>query len=86
MKIFVVVRYKDVEVLNTEGDIDCVTETEIIEAYGNKQDANFEAKWLNNQRSDEEDNILYDVIETELIWNAKIRSFSSRYWKMGWRS
>ena len=67
MKIFVVVRYKDIEVLNTEGDTDYVTETEIIEAYGTKQDANFEAKWLNDQRSDEEDNILYDVIETELI-------------------
>ena len=67
MKIFVVVRYKDVEVLNTEGDTDYVTETEIIEAYGTNQDANFEAKWLNNQRSDEEYNILYDVIETELI-------------------
>jgi len=67
MKIFVVVRYKDIEVLNTEGDTDYVTETEIIEAYGTKQDANFEAKWLNNQRSDEEYNILYDVIETELI-------------------
>ena len=66
MKIFIVVRYEDVEVLNTEGDTDYVTETEIIEAYGNKQDANFEAKCLNNQRSDLEDNILYDVIETEL--------------------
>ena len=67
MKIFVVVRYKDVEVLNTEGDTDYVTETEIIEAYSTKQDANFEAKWLNNQRSDEEDNILYDVIQLELV-------------------
>ena len=67
MKIFVVVRYKDIEVLNTDGDTDYVTETEIIEAYGTKQEAKFEAKWLNNQRSDEEYNILYDVIETELI-------------------
>ena len=67
MKIFVVVRYKDIEVLNTDGDTDYVTETEIIEAYGTKQGAKFEAKWLNNQRSDEEYNILYDVIETELI-------------------
>ena len=66
MKIFIVVKYKDIEVLNTEGDPDYVTETEIIEAYGTKQDANFEAKYLNNQHSDEEDNILYDVIETEL--------------------
>ena len=67
MKIFVVVRYKDVEVLNTEGDTDYVTETEIIEAYGTKQDAKFEAKYLSKQRSDEEYNIQYDVIETELI-------------------
>ena len=47
MKIFVIVRYKDIEVLNTEGDTDYVTETETIEAYGNKQDANFEARYLN---------------------------------------
>lgn len=67
MKIFIVVKYKDIEVLNTEGDPDYVTETEIIEAYGNKQDANFEANYLNQQRSDEEENILYDVIEKELI-------------------
>lgn len=67
MKIFIVVKYKDIEVLNTEGDTDYVTETEIIEAYGNKQDANFEANYLNQQRSTLEDNILYDVIETELI-------------------
>ena len=67
MKIFIVVKYKDFEFLNMYGDSEYVTETEIIEAYGTKQDANFEAKWLNDQRSDEEDNILYDVIETELI-------------------
>ena len=67
MKIFVVVRYKDIEVLNTDGDTDYVTETEIIEAYGTKQGAKFEAKYLGKQRSDLEDNIRYDVIETELI-------------------
>ena len=67
MKIYVVVKYKDVEFLNMCGDSEYVTETEIIEAYGSKQDANFEARWLNNQRSSEDDNILYDVIETELI-------------------
>lgn len=66
MKIFIVVKYEDIEVLNTEGDTEYVTETEIIEAYGNKQDANFEANHLNQQRSALEDNILYDVIETEL--------------------
>ena len=67
MKIFIVVKYTDVEFLNMCGDSEYVTETEIIEAYGSKQDANFEAKCLNNQRSSEEDNVLYDVIETELI-------------------
>lgn len=67
MKIFIVVKHKDTEVLNTEGDTDYVTQTEIIEAYANKQDANFESNYLNRQRSAEEDNILYDVIETELI-------------------
>lgn len=66
MKIFIVVKYKDVEVLNTEGDTDYVTETEIIEAYGTKQDANFECKYLNDKRTSDEENILYDVVETEL--------------------
>lgn len=67
MKIFIVVKYTDVEFLNMCGDSECVTETEILEAYGNKQDANFEAKYLNQKRSALEDNIIYDVIETELI-------------------
>ena len=66
MKIFVVVRYKDIEVLNTEGDTDYVTETEIIEAYSKEQDAIFERRYLNEKRSALGDNILYDVIETEL--------------------
>lgn len=66
MKIFIVVKYKDTELLNMYGDSEYITETEIIEAYGNKQDANFEANYLNQQRSALEDNILYDVIETEL--------------------
>lgn len=58
MKIFIVVKYTDVEVLNMYGDSECATETEIIEAYCYKQDANFETKCLNNQRSSEDDNIL----------------------------
>ena len=66
MKIFVVVRYKDIEVLNTEGDTEYVTETEMIEAYSTKQDANFERKYLNDRRTSKEDNILYDVVELEL--------------------
>ena len=66
MKIFIVVKYKDVEFLNMCGDSEYVTETEIIEAYGNKQDANFETKYLNDKRTSEEDNILYDVVELEL--------------------
>ena len=37
MKIFVVVKYKDIEVLNTEGDTEYVTETEMLEAYSTKQ-------------------------------------------------
>ena len=66
MKIFVVVRYKDIEVLNTEGDTEYVTETEMIEAYSTKQDANFECKYLNERRTSKEDNILYGVVELEL--------------------
>ena len=60
MKIFVVVRYKDIEVLNTEGDTDYVTETEIIEADGTKQEANFEASY-----PDEDED--YDIAISNLI-------------------
>ena len=66
MKIYVVVKYADVEVFGLCGDSEYVTETEILEAYGNKQDANFEARYLTRQRSSFGDNIRYDVIETEL--------------------
>ena len=66
MKIFIVVKHTDVEVLGMCGHSEYVTETEILEAYGNKQDANFEAGYLNRQRSSEVDNVVYDVIETEL--------------------
>mgnify|MGYP003443327753 CR=1 FL=1 len=65
MKIFIVVKRTDVEVLfGMCYDTDYVTETEILKAYGNKQDANFEARYLN--QANKQDNILYDVIETEL--------------------
>lgn len=72
MKIYVVVKHTDVKVFGMCGDTELVTEaelvteTEIHQAYGNKQDANFEARYLNRQLSSKEDNILYDVIETDL--------------------
>ncbi len=66
MKIYIVVKHTEVEVVRMCGDTEFVTETEILEAYGNKQDANFEARYLNRQRSSFGDNISYDVIETEL--------------------
>ena len=34
MKIYVVVKYTDVEVLNIFGDTEYITETELVEAYG----------------------------------------------------
>lgn len=66
MKIYVVVKHADVEVFGTCGDTEYVTETEMIEAYSTKQDANFEARYLNRQLSSKEDNIRYDVIELGL--------------------
>ena len=66
MKIFIVVKYADVEVFGLCGDSEYVTETEILEAYSNKQDANIECRQLSRQRAFEETSISYDVIETEL--------------------
>ena len=66
MKIYIVVKHTDVEVFGMCGDTEFVTETEIHQAYGSKQDANFEARYLNRQPSSEEENILYDVVETDL--------------------
>lgn len=66
MKIYVVVKYTDVSVFGMYGDTEYVTETEMLEAYSKKQDANFESKYLNGKRTSEEDNILYDVVELEL--------------------
>lgn len=66
MKIYVVVKYTDVSVFGMCGDTEYVTETEMLEAYSTKQDANFERKYLNDKRSSKEDNILYDVVELEL--------------------
>ena len=67
MKIYVVVKYIDVQVFGMCGDTEYITETELVEAYGTRQDANFECKYLNDSRTSLEDNILYDVQELELI-------------------
>lgn len=67
MKIYVVVKYIDVPVFGMCGDTEYITETEMLEAYSTKQDANFERKFLNERRTPQEDNILYDVVELELI-------------------
>ena len=64
MVIYVVVQYEDVEVFGMCGDTEFVTETEIHQAYGNKRDAMIECRHLN--QANKRDNILYDVIETEL--------------------
>ena len=66
MKIYIVVKHTDVEVFVMCGNTEFVTQTEIHQAYGTKQDANSEARYLNRQLSSKEDNILYDVIETDL--------------------
>lgn len=64
MKIYVIVEYEDVEVFGVYGDVDYVTKTEVLQAYGNKQDAYIECKHLNSSNND--DCIQFDVIETEL--------------------
>lgn len=65
MKIYLVVRYEDVEFINPlTNDEDVVTTTTIIQAHGTHQDANFEAKWLRGKN--ELSNVTYDVEETEL--------------------
>ena len=66
MKIYIVVKHTDVEVFGICGGTEVFTETKIHQAYGNKQDANSEARYLNRQPSSEEENILYDVVETDL--------------------
>ena len=65
MNIYVVVKHTEVEVFGMYLPTP-TTSTEIYQAYGNKQDANFEARHLNRQLSSKEGNILYDVIETDL--------------------
>ena len=63
MKIYVVVKHTDVEVFGMYLPTPA-TSTEIYQAYGNKQDAKIECRHLN--QATKQDNILYDVIETEL--------------------
>ena len=65
MKIYIVVKHTEVEVFGMYSLIP-TTSTEIYQAYGTKQDANSEARYLNRQLSSKEGNILYDVIETDL--------------------
>ena len=67
MKIYVVVKYTDIPVFRMCEDDEYITETEMLEAYSTKQDANFECNCLNRTRTSEEDNVLYDVIQLELI-------------------
>ena len=66
MKIYIVVKHTEVEVFGMCGDTEFFTQTEIHQAYGNKQEANFEARYLSKQRSSKDDNVVYDVIETKL--------------------
>ena len=63
MKIYIVVKHTDVEVFGMYLPTPA-TSTEIYQAYGNKQDAQIECRYLN--QDNKQDNILYDVIETEL--------------------
>ena len=63
MNIYVVVKHTEVEVFGMYL-LTPTTSTEIYQAYGNKQDAQIESRYLN--QANKQDNILYDVIETEL--------------------
>lgn len=66
MKIYVVVKYTDVETIDpSTGESEVyITQTELLEAYGNAQDAKFERGYLN--RTNDKDNVVYDVEEIEL--------------------
>lgn len=61
--IYILVRNTTV----TNSEDNTFIETEVVSAYTNKQDANFERKYLNSNRtSDEQWFIEYDIITTEL--------------------
>lgn len=65
MKINIVVMYEDVEIINpNNGDIEYVTKTTNINAYGSAQDAKFEAKCLKDDN--DLDYVTYDVEVVEL--------------------
>lgn len=66
MKIYVVVKYTDVETIDPmTGELEVyITQTELIEAYGNSQDANFERGYLN--RTNDRNDVVYDVEVLEL--------------------
>lgn len=66
MKIYIVIKYTDVPVFGMCGDTEYVTETEVLQAYSNKQDANIECRQLSRQRAFEETDVSYDVIESEV--------------------
>lgn len=66
MKIYVVVKHTDVETIDpSTGEVEVyITQTELLEAYGNAQDANFERGYLN--RTNDQDDVVYDVEVIEL--------------------
>ena len=65
MKVYVVVKYTDVEVIDpATGEDTYITETSIVSVHSKKSDANFERVYLT--RENKEDNVVYAFEEHEL--------------------
>ena len=65
MKVYIVVKYTDWEVIDpTTGEETYITETEIVSVHSTKADANFNRTYL--KRADEEDNVAYDYQEHDM--------------------
>ena len=65
MKVYVVVKYTDREVIDpTTGEETYITETEIVSVHSTKADANFNRVCLTQENK--EDNVAYDYQEHDM--------------------
>ena len=65
MKVYIVVKYTDREVIDpTTGEETYITETEIVSVHSAKADANFNRTYL--KRADEDVSVMYDYQEYDM--------------------
>ena len=65
MKVYIVVKYTDREVIDpTTGEETYITETEIVSVHSTKADANFNRTYL--KRADEDVSVMYDYREYDM--------------------